>query len=287
MNKRLSRWLFSGLMALSMPAVAPSGAYAWLGGGYARWYGWAGPLYGGFGGYPGARYVSGYGGYGWGGGPGWGVWGCDCWSGCGVDMTVVPSPAQSQGQQTPTPGNSVIMNVTVPPEAIVYINGRATSSLGGQRRFRSDNLKPGAYPYEIRAEIERDGQKLVLSKTVELRTGNAESVAFDFNQPDAVASKPAAPRSEMLTSLTLRVPQGAKVFLGDNPTRATGTVRRFATRLKPGQRYSDYKVRVEAQVDGKLQTREQVISLAAGEKRDLNFDFSAGSDPLVAANGSR
>jgi uncharacterized protein (TIGR03000 family) len=83
------------------------------------------------------------------------------------------------------------------------------------------------------------------------------------------------------------VPQGAKVFLGDNPTHSTGSVRRFATRLKPGQRYSDYKVRVEAQVDGKLQSREQVISLAAGEKRDLNFDFSAGSDPLVAANGSR
>ncbi|HEX3659213.1 MAG TPA: hypothetical protein VHV55_25715, partial [Pirellulales bacterium] len=90
MNKRFSRWLLIGLTALSMPALAPKGAYAWpwLGGGYARWYGWAGPLYGGFGGYPGARYVSGYGGYGW-GGPGWGVWGCDCWSGCGVDMTVV------------------------------------------------------------------------------------------------------------------------------------------------------------------------------------------------------
>src|SRR5579872_7460859 len=74
MNRRFSRWLLIGLLALSLPALAPSGAQAWLGGGYWRWYGWAGPLYGGFGGYPGARYVSGAGGY---GGPGWGVWGCD------------------------------------------------------------------------------------------------------------------------------------------------------------------------------------------------------------------
>ncbi|HEY5311819.1 MAG TPA: TIGR03000 domain-containing protein [Pirellulales bacterium] len=284
MNKRFSRWLLIGLMALAMPALAPSGAYAWLGGGYWRWYGWAGPLYGGFGGYPGARYVSGYGGWGYGGGgygPWGGVWGCDCWSGCGVDMTVVPSPSQGQGLQTPTPGNAVIMNVIVPPEAIVYVNGRATNSIGSQRRFRSDNLKPGTYPYEVRAEIERDGKKLVQSKTIQMRTGgDMERVAFDF-------STPAATSSELLTSLTLRVPQGAKVFLGDNPTRSTGTVRRFATTFKPGQRYSEYKVRVEAQVGGKLQTREQMISLSAGEKRELSFDFAAGGDPLVAANGNR
>jgi len=284
MNKRFSRWLLIAVMGLSIPAMAPSAASAWpwLGGGYNRWYGWAGPLYGGFGGYPGARYVNGtagwgyapweYGGYGQGG-----VWGGDCWSGTGVGVDVVPSPAAPKAA---VPGNSVIMNVTVPPDAIVFVNGVPTASMGSERRFRSDNLRPGNYPYEVRAEIQRNGQKLVESKIVRLQTGQRNAVAFDFSATAQAASM-------LPTSLTLHVPEGAKVYLGDNPTRSTGLVRHFAAKLKPGQRYSDYKVRVETTIGGKLQTRQEVISLAAGETRELKFDFAAVREPQMAANNGR
>jgi uncharacterized protein (TIGR03000 family) len=277
MTKQFSRWLLIVALGLCAPALSPNGAFAGiffpLEGGYARWYGWAGPLYGGFGGYPGARFINGAAGYGYGG-----AWGCDCWSGTDVGMNVVPSPATAP--QTTAPGNSVIMNVIVPPDARVYINGLATTSVGAERRFRSDNLRPGSYPYQVRAEIERNGQKLVESKVVQMQTGEPTSLAFDFSK-----AVPAA--GGLPTSLTLHVPEGAKVYLGDNPTRSTGSVRHFATDLKPGQRYSDYKVRVETTIGGKVQVRQEVISLAAGETRELKFDFAAGGDPRVASNNGR
>lgn len=267
MNKQFPRLRLLALVVFTLAVCLNEYAQAgpWLGGGYRRWYGWAGPLYGGFGGYPGARYVSGAA-YGW--GPG--CWGCDCWSGCAVGLNVTPSPSQGQTPIAPAvPGNSVIMDVTVPPDARVYVNGLATTTPGSQRRFRSDNLNRGTYPYEVRAEIERDGQKLVQSKIVRLRTGQSESVVFDFTS---------AAQTPLPTALTVHVPEGAKVFLGDNPTRSTGSVRRFATTLKPGERYENYKVRVETRIGGKLETREQVISLTAGDSRELKFDFA----PLVA-----
>ena len=53
-------------------------------------------------------------------------------------------------------------------------------------------------------------------------------------------------------------------------------VRQFSTtRLPSGAKWSDYTVRVESEVNGELQTREQTVSLKAGESRDLTIDFSA------------
>ncbi|HEX4148073.1 MAG TPA: TIGR03000 domain-containing protein, partial [Pirellulales bacterium] len=199
------------------------------------------------------------------------------WSGTGVGVDVVPSPANTKST---APGNSVIMNVTVPPDAQVFINGVATTSAGAVRRYRADDLKPGSYPYEVRAEVVRDGQKLVDSQRVDLRTGKSTSVAFDFS-PEAIAAR------RVPTSLTLHVPADAKVYLGDNPTSSTGAVRHFATQLKAGESYSDYKVRVEVNNGGKLETWQEVISLAAGETRELKFDFPTGGTPHVAANSSR
>lgn len=291
MLKSYPRWLMIGLLALAWAAASPTSANAqWGAGWYHRWYGWAGPLYGGFGGYPGARYVSGAGGWGggWGGGMG-GAWGggwdmqpgcydCDCWSGMGVGENATPSPTKAMMQPaTPAvPGNSVIMNLRVPPEARVYINGKATTAKGSERNFRLDNLAEGKYPYEVRVELQRDGQKLVESKTVQLETGKRTYASFNFRHSDRKTDA-------LVTSLTLRVPDGAKVFLGDNPTHATGSVRRFSTTLKPGEQMRDYKVRVEAQVDGKLQVQQQMISLAAGDTRELKFDFKTSGEPLVAA----
>ena len=64
-----------------------------------------------------------------------------------------------------------------------------------------------------------------------------------------------------MTSLTLRVPADAKVFLAGNATGSTGEVRHFETAtLAAGQVWRNYEVKVQAVVDGS----ERTISSAVG-----------------------
>jgi len=83
-----------------------------------------------------------------------------------------------------------------------------------------------------------------------------------------------ATTSQVETSLTVHVPESAEVFLSGIRTKANGPVRRFSTRrLAAGQQWSDYTVRVTVRRNGRLQTRQQSISLEAGESHTVRFDF--------------
>jgi uncharacterized protein (TIGR03000 family) len=159
---------------------------------------------------------------------------------------------------------SALLNVSVPESARVFVNGRPTSSTGAQRQYVSRGLAEGFnYTYEIRAEATVDGRVVQDTKVVKVRAGQTIDVAF------AMQAKPE-------TTLTLRVPEDARVTLAGNETSATGELRVYrTTSLSDGQTWSDYQVRVTIERDGQTLTREQTIQLAAGESRELAFDFAA------------
>ena len=78
----------------------------------------------------------------------------------------------------------------------------------------------------------------------------------------------------METSLTLNVPDDAKVYLSGNETRASGSKRRFSTtRIDEGQKWADYLVRVTVERDGRTLSKEQRVTLKGGDQTELNFDF--------------
>ncbi len=180
--------------------------------------------------------------------------------------------------------DSVALEVEVPTEARVFVNGHETTSTGAMRRFVSRGLEPGySYSYEVRAEVERDGKTLTETKVVKLVGGQAADLSFDFSagttSEENVANTPADSR----TTLLLRVPANAKVFLAGHETQSTGTVRQFSTtRLPNGQNWADYTVRVELEQDGQTLTKEQKISLAAGETTELNVEFDTASIAQVS-----
>lgn len=159
-----------------------------------------------------------------------------------------------------------MLAVEVPADAKIFVNGQETSSTGENRQYISRNLQPGYnYTYEVRAELVRDGKKVEEVKTIDVRAGEVAKVAFNL-----------APASKLETSLTVRVPAEAKVYLAGNATKATGEVRVFRTTgLSEGSRWSDYTIKVEMQKDGRTLTREEKISLSAGEAKELTFDFDA------------
>jgi uncharacterized protein (TIGR03000 family) len=158
-----------------------------------------------------------------------------------------------------------VLTVSVPADAKVFVNGKPTASTGTQRHFVSRGLRDGfKYAYEVRVEVVRDGSTLQDVKNVELRAGENSRLAFNMSAAE-----------ELTTTLTLKVPENAKVTLAGAETKSTGPVRTFSTNeLAPGQTWSDYVVSVEWEQDGETFAKEQAITLKAGEKRTLEFDPS-------------
>jgi uncharacterized protein (TIGR03000 family) len=165
--------------------------------------------------------------------------------------------------------NLAMINVNVPADAKVFVNGAATTSMGAQRQFVSRGLTAGnRYTYEVRAEMERNGETVTETKSVTLAMGEQAQLAFNFDKTEA----PVAKGEKTKTKLTLRVPADAKVYLSGRETSSTGEVREFSTsKLAPGAEWNDYTVKVVANVDGQEITKEETITLIGGEDRELNL----------------
>jgi uncharacterized protein (TIGR03000 family) len=172
--------------------------------------------------------------------------------------SLLPNP------QTSFSRDSALLTVRVPQQARIYVNGVPTRSTGELRRYVSRDLSPGfAYTYEVKAEAIVDGAPVVSTKTVQLRAGDQVALAFDLQAPE-----------QMETSLTVRVPPDAQVFLAGNATRGSGAVRTFrTTQLRDGESWSEYAVRVIVDRDGEQLNRETTITLRAGDQQELTFHF--------------
>jgi len=183
------------------------------------------------------------------------------------DLPTPDAPPGGDAGQETSYNSSGLLTIDVPANTKIYVNGRLTKSTGQHRSYITRNLAPGfAYTYNVKAVLNNDGQEIVKTKTVDLRAGGREAVVFDM--------KPENP----VTSLTLLVPEAAKVTLGGVETTSTGARRVFSTStLAEGEQWSEYKVVVTINNDGQPITKEQTISMNAGEKRELSFDFDLAS----------
>ena len=119
----------------------------------------------------------------------------------------------------------------MPADAKIFVNGSETRSTGGVRRFMSRGLAAGKqYDFAVKMTVDRDGTPAEETKLVSLTAGERTTVSFT-----------AAPK----TSLTLRVPADAKVWLAGNETSSQGATRLFeTTTLRDGQAWKNYEVRL-------------------------------------------
>jgi uncharacterized protein (TIGR03000 family) len=168
------------------------------------------------------------------------------------------------------PADGAMLVVSVPAGARVFVNDSATSSTGELRRYLSRGLEQGRrYEFVVRMAVDRDGQTREETKVVNLVAGRQARVAFDAEPVRAAAAVPT-------TSLTLRVPENAQVWLAGNATASSGPVRQFETTgLRAGQTWKNYEIRVTAVVDGREQSVSKVIDLAAGDTVEFALDPTA------------
>jgi uncharacterized protein (TIGR03000 family) len=180
---------------------------------------------------------------------------------------------------------NALLSVKVPAEAKVFVNDRLTSSVGADREYISRDLQPGAhYNYDVRAEFVRDGQTVTESKTIQLVAGQTANLDFSF----AEANAQTAANVDTRTTLVVRVPADAKLFLAGQEMKATGPVREFATtKLPSGAQWASYTIRAVVEHDGQQQVSEQTVSLQAGESREVSINFEGQATEKVATKTSR
>ncbi len=192
-----------------------------------------------------------------------------------------PPTTAPRAPTPPAPGSTYsqpdagYLLVSVPADAKVFVNGRSTSSTGAERQYVSRGLENGQrYSYEVRAEVVRDGKTVSETKVAQLSGGSQTSVSFTFSGTPQTASSSKPPR----TALKVNVPSDAKVYLSGKETSSTGPVREFSTTSLPeGSSWDNYVVRAVSQGE----TKEQTVSIKAGETRELTFDF--GSAEVASA----
>ena len=86
------------------------------------------------------------------------------------------------------------------------------------------------------------------------------------------------------TSLTLRVPADAKVWLAGNVTASNGVVRHFETSsLRAGQVWRNYEIKVSTVVDGSERVVSKTIDLAAGDRVELALDPASAAAEATAS----
>ncbi|MCC7334965.1 MAG: TIGR03000 domain-containing protein [Pirellulaceae bacterium] len=184
----------------------------------------------------------------------------------GAETEGLVSSVESNSQD-----DAVYLTVAVPNGAKVYVNDNETTSSGVVRKFVSRGLQAGKqYRFEVRAEmVNADGKLMTEEKTLVVSAGEEQQVQFAFAEQD----------SRVETAITLNLPEGAKVTLAGNVTKATGEARTFRTsRLKSGEFWDDYEIEVEYQGE----VKRQAIRLVGGDKLQLSFDFDSPTSTLAA-----
>ncbi len=192
----------------------------------------------------------------------------------GGEVITTPAAVPAATDSTSTekvPADAALLVVEVPAEAKVFVNGNETQSKGGVRRFLSRGLAAGRqYEFVVRIAVERDGKPAEQTKVVALGAGERTSVSFV--------------ESTSSTSLTLRVPADAKVWLAGNATAASGEVRHFETKnLRAGQAWRNYEIKVATTVDGREQVVSKTIDLVAGDRVELALDPAAPAAEATAS----
>ncbi|NOY29100.1 MAG: TIGR03000 domain-containing protein [Planctomycetes bacterium] len=174
---------------------------------------------------------------------------------------------------------SASIAVTLPVDAMVFVNDRETTSIGSSRNYVSNGLEAGkTYAYKLRVEFEQDGEKIVEHKTLKLRAGDNLNVSFGSEDSSQLATE-----EPVDTELKVEVPADAQIFLSGVATKQQGTLRSFITkRLVSGQTWDGYTVRVELERDGQKLVQERTLTMVGGQTYELAFDFDAQDDIKIA-----
>jgi uncharacterized protein (TIGR03000 family) len=90
--------------------------------------------------------------------------------------------------------NRATIRVHLPADAILYVDGKLTSSSSNMRQFVSPPLDADKdYHYSMKATVNRDGETLTTTRRVDVRAGRTEEVYLNFPGLDRTNERDRAP----------------------------------------------------------------------------------------------
>jgi uncharacterized protein (TIGR03000 family) len=73
------------------------------------------------------------------------------------------------------------------------------------------------------------------------------------------------------------------LYLAGRETKATGPVRQFSTTTLSGDnKWASYTVRASVNRDGRTVSREEKITIKAGDKKELSLNFDEPGDQVAS-----
>ncbi|HZV04105.1 MAG TPA: TIGR03000 domain-containing protein [Gemmataceae bacterium] len=104
----------------------------------------------------------------------------------------VYAPRPPFAQSPPPMPLTALLQVQVPQDAEVWLEGQKMRSMGSMRHFRSPPLNPTKeYGYEVRARWQYDGKPVEDVRHIAIRAG--ATVLVDFTHLDPLVPRPSAP----------------------------------------------------------------------------------------------
>lgn len=209
-------------------------------------------------------------------------------------------PPATFASNAPTARASVV--VKLPADARLFADGRQLNLTGAERKFVSPELPTDQeFAYRFKAEYERGGETVSVTKTVNVRAGLTVAVEFgDLTaaRPGATALgtttatrnttpvakpteepalKPVAPVPAADLSggdratITVKLPPGATLYVDDRKSPSLDPVRSFSTPPLPTGREFAYTIKAELMRNGQPETLSQKVPFRAGERIVVDF----------------
>lgn len=217
------------------------------------------------------------------------------------------------------PGARATVVVKLPADARLYAETKPLALTGSERKFVSPELPAGQdFTYRFRAEYERDGETVSVTKKVAVRAGGTVAIEFTdltakiapeknaiapaggsspvaakptgnptgtgstpalmpgnaASQPPVTPVTPPAPPASSAperATITVKLPEGATLFVDDRKSPSSEPVRQFSTPPLPGGREFAYLMRAEVTRNGQTETFTQKVPFRAGERVEVDF----------------
>jgi uncharacterized protein (TIGR03000 family) len=208
------------------------------------------------------------------------------------------------------PGARAAVVVKLPADARLFADGRQLNLTGAERKFVSPELPTAQeFVYRFKAEYERDGETVSVTKKVPVRAGSTVTIEFvDLTTAKAPEKTPAAPAAGGAprgavpaavptaaeptkaeppirpapagdvpgapgdrATITVKLPAGATLYVDDRRSPSQEPVRSFATPPLPAGREFAYLIKAEVVRNGQPETLTQKVPFRAGERVTVDF----------------
>lgn len=175
---------------------------------------------------------------------------------------------------------TVTVEVYLPEDAQLFIEGKEMTSKGSMRRFLSPPLSPGKYTYTIKAVIPNPNGPRTVTQLVNVRPGDFESI--DLRPPDQrpITDVEYEPTPQKVVDALLRLAKVTEMDVVWDLGCGDGRIPVTAARTY-GCKASGFDVDPERVIDSRANVhKNEVDRLVTIEQRDI-FTLDLSKDPTV------